>query len=103
MGGVDESILGMSGAELREIVKYSDEKHGQTLVIKIRKKDDGYRVKCDYNNACLENSDDIISGKISVERQIPYDIVLSFKSSTNHATQYEICYFVDYTNNSPAL
>lgn len=86
-GGVDQTIMGMSGAELRDIVEFSDKKHGQTLNIKIRKKDGGYRVVCERNNCVLENSDDILDGLIPETRVIPSALDLDFQSSSFQATQ----------------
>jgi hypothetical protein len=86
-GGVDQTISGMSGAELREIVEFSDKKHGQTLNLKIRKKDSGYRVVCENINCILENSDDIIEGRISETRVIPSARDLAFQGSSDHKTQ----------------
>lgn len=86
-GGVDQTIMGMSGSELREIVEFSDTKHGQTLNIKIRKKDSGYRVVCERNNCVLENSDDMLDGLVPETRVIPSALDLDFQGSSVHNTQ----------------
>lgn len=86
-GGVDQTIMGMSGSELRDIVKFSDEKHGQTLNLHMRKKDSGYRIVCERNNCVLENSDDIIEGRIPERRVIPSALDLVFQASSTHNTQ----------------
>jgi len=95
IGGVDHLIIGMSGAEVRDIVKFSDSKHGETLVLKMRKKDNGYRVRAEVNNAVLENSDDIVNGLIPVSRTIPSARTLDFVGSATVSTQIEKGKFAD--------
>jgi hypothetical protein len=95
-GGVDECIIGMSGAELRDIVKFSDEKHGDTLVLSMKKKDHSYKVKINRNNAVLESADDIFEGRIPAEgRKIPSARDLDFQSSSDGRTQISKGVWVD--------
>jgi hypothetical protein len=98
IGGVDECIIGMSGAELRDIVKFSDEKHGDTLVLSMKKKDHSYKVKINRNNAVLENSDDIVYGRIHYGRVVPSARDLDFQSSGDARTQTNTGVWVNITS-----
>jgi len=97
--GLDETILAIpeDDEDLKSVVAYSNQKHGTNLDMTLRKfkAEYKYTVRAGHNNAVLEHSEDIVSGKLEKDREIPSIRDLNFQGSQDFRTQFAPGCFVD--------
>jgi hypothetical protein len=86
--------LDVAREELQAIVNFTIEKHGDCLDLRLKKSGD-YQVRAGHNNAVLENSTQLLNGKISMQREIPSVRDLVFQSSIDNRTQIASDQFVE--------